>query len=519
MKRLILCALRGVLLGAVTVGAVVAQALPASADAGFQVLVQAWDPRNPNSGTAQSVFDDAHFFDTQIAAVWSKARDPICTAIKAQIAQANPLAKGVSLYNVDCSMGSSAIVSISQPKGSTNRFAFSFKVSGNSLTATSTQPTPFGNSLDPRFSITYELDADVDVSVLPFTANSVKVAISGASLDSHNFAADVLKAVDDFLSLGFRQRAEQAIDQSKSLNVSTINSALAKANGPLMQYAPKYSYSAFWWAHNKIIADFAPVLPSTPRPASVRGTIRWSKASRITITDCSHFVMGATSQAGPAPLTYPYGVYGDAPTVAGVGQFVASGPPRDAGDHFECSYTLAQLPEALPERFTAVAKGAGPITGGNAIIGYYLLTMHPQGGWQNDGGPVFGTPTGFDWEVTVGHTSGTGLQKVVLFNKPGGDPALRLNLLVSGGPYDRGLVLAHSGDFNGAAAHFTSWLRAHPSDATALYNLGLIQLQQGQISQAQTNLTQASKLARAAGDAALLAKIDAQLKALAGPQH
>ena len=500
-----------------TIAFVALSAGPVLADAGLQVLVQPWDPHNSASGQAQSVLDDPHFFDRNVAKVWSDARDPICAQLKTILGKPDLIGKGMSLYNIDCAMGATGVLTVSQPKSTEKRFVMVFHVGGNGVTATSTQPTVLGSYADPRFSVAYDLDAYVDATILPLTANSVKIVVSNASIDSHNLSADILKTLDAFFKLGYLVTAQNAIDQTKKLDVAAFNSALAQANGPLMQYASQYAYANFWWSKSRIIADFAPVFPSTPRTSVAGGKIRWTKSSEIAIDDCSHFTMSSIAQTGPAPLTYPLSSYGEAPTVPGLGVFAASGAPIDAGDHFECAYTLSQLPAALPESMSAGAQGHAPITGGNRMTGYFVLAMS-HSAWQ-DGVSIDGRKDGLDWDVAVAHVGGGGAVRGGYRRYNPVDPASRAidtSRYESGANSVRGIDLVRSGDLVGAEAHFATLAHENPRDASALLNLALVHIAQGQSPLAKTELASASRLANASGNAALAGKIDTQLRALGG---
>ena len=493
-------------------------ALAAGGAVGLHVFVQPWDPHKNTPGQTQAIVDDAHFFDRNVAQRWDIARDTICDELKKSLAKPNSVGKGMSLYNIDCAMGETGVLKILKSNSKGKSFVMNFHVAGNGLTATSTQPTILGSYADPRFSVGFDLDVSVDVSVLPIKVNSATVVVSKAVIDSHNFPADELIAADAFLHGGFLEKAQIAIDQTKSLDVTVFKGGIEQQNNLVGPLAEKYQYSNVWFMGDGIFADFAPVFPSTPRTAVAGGTIRWTKSSSITIDDCANFTMMSSAQTGPAPLTYPLATYGDVPTVPGLGTFAASGAPLDAGDHFECAYTLSQLPATLPETITGKAKGRMPKSNGNGFTGYYALAMSHVA-WE-DGVSIDGRKDGLDWDVTIAHIN-VGASKPVSGNGRYNpvDPAIRVidtSRYENGGPSERGITLVRSGDLVGAAVQFAALTQANPSDAIALFNLGLVHIAQGQTSLAKTELASASRFASQSGNAALALKIDAQRKALSG---
>jgi len=513
-----------------TIAAVVvltqALALPVKASTGLQLLVQSWDPHNPSSQAFQSVFDDPTFFDTTLGQAWTLARSPICSSITAQLGQKDLLGKGFTLYDIDCTMGTTGTFQIHNVTNGV--ISAEFDVTGNSLEATSTQNTVCGSECDPRFSLTYDLNLAVKFTVIPLQVSSATVTLSNATLDSKNAAGDVLKAIDSFFNFGFIGKAEKAIDTTQKLDPSSINSILAGQNSnKVAQLAGQYQYINMWHTNARLIVDFAPVMPGGSGPGGLSGNVWWTKASQINVADCSKIKLSTTVQTGPPQMSFPYSAFSAAPTTS-AGALSISGMPIDLGDRLECGYTITNLPADLPGTVTGQVSGTigGPQTPPHVTIAFQYLVVKPDG-WTGTA-VVAGPQSGYNFQMLA--QSGN-LSSVVNEKPKTGQPInpgdLRANpVLVEQGPLAKsagagavqaGVSAYRLGNYSGAVSNFNSALAADPANYAALYNRGLAEIRLGQTDRAKADLQRAADLAHSKGDTAVANEAEMVLRQLVSP--
>lgn len=509
---------------------------PASANAGLQVLVQTWDPNNPDLHPANSAFDDPTFFDTKVNQAWALARGPICTQLLQDLSKPNIAGNGFSLYNTDCTMASNVAVSIVGP-ASVSKVTMQFVGTGNVVDATSTQPY-VGSWGDPRFSVTFDMTANVTLVPLPQPkVTALSVTVSNGSISTQNTMADILKALDSFAGTGFVTQAQNSINTTKKLDPSIINNLLAGVQTPLSQ-ASQFPYVALWHHNSRIVIDLAPQAPDQPRPGSISGAITWTKASNITISDCSKIQFTDTVQLGPAPLTFPYGSFGNTPTDTFGAHPVSSGAPADMGDHYQCQYTYSQIPLALPNSFAGSASGSTGQKGSQYMLSY--LAVKPSN-WSGTVNPS-GSQSGLNFQILASTAMlpfHAAINQVVAGPQNPGDPlhssqivnpniavnnakitqtqtssALAQNAALANELVNQGTTLMKSNDLAGAAAAFNNALALKADNQVALLNLGLVHLKMGQTATGRNELQHALQVANLHGDTATAAAAQAALRGI-----
>jgi len=506
---------------------------PASANAGLQVLIQTWDPNNPDQHPANSVFDDPTFFDTKVNQAWTLARGPICTQILQDLSKPNIAGNGFSLYNTDCTMASNVAVSITGP-ASVSKVTMQFIGTSNVIDATSTQPY-VGSWGDPRFSVTFDMTANVTLVPLPQPkVTALTVTVSNGTISTQNTMADVLKALDSFAGTNFLTTAQNSINVTKKLDPSVINNLLAGVQTPLSQ-ASQFPYVALWHHNSRLVIDLAPQASDQPRPGSISGMITWTKASNITIADCSKIQFTDTVQLGPPPLTFPYSSFGNTPTDTFGAKPVSSGAPTDMGDHYQCQYTYSQLPLALPSSFAGSASGSTGQKNGPYMLNY--LAVKPSN-WSGTVNPN-GSQSGLNFQIvdsTAMLPFHAAINQVVVGPQNPGDPlhnaqgvnqsvinnakgtqtstTLAQNAAMANVYVNQGTTLMRSNDLAGAAAAFSNALSLKADDQVALLNLGLVHLKMGQTATAKSELQHALQVANLHGDAATASAAQAALRGM-----
>jgi hypothetical protein len=494
-------------------------AAPCLASTGLQILVQPWDPHTPSAQVASSVFDQPTFFDDQLNAAWTLARSPICNQLTTDLGKSNLLGAGYTLYDIDCTMGSSGSFVVHSVKN--GQVWAEFDVGGNTIEATTTQPSVCGSECDPRFSITYNLALDVNFTLIPLQVDTAQATVTLTNIDSKNLAGDVLKAVVGFSGSSFLKLAGKSVTTTQKLDPSILNNLLALASkNQVSQLASQYAYNNVSFHNARLIVDFAPVFAATPGPGSINGTITWTKASQIHIADCSKITLSDTVQTGPPQLTFPYNTFGSPPT-ASAGSISIGGPPADLGDRYACSYSISNLALNLPSTVTAQASGSvGNATAQPKTVLYFQVIRALPAGWSGTT-LVSGAQTGDDFALVTqqGNLTVMNARTPALPVNPS-DPGYRPiyvdpNLLAvssRSAAAQRGVNAFRSGDVSGALTNFNVALAQKPDDYVTLYNRGLANLRLGNTSAGLADLRQAGAIARSKGDVALAAKADMAIR-------
>jgi hypothetical protein len=134
----------------------------------------------------------------------------------------------------------------------------------NWVTFSMTTPTVFGSSLDPRFTVTFDLVLTVSVSNA-LQATGVQVQVQNAHIQGANLIGDLATAVNDFLHfLGgsdFRKALEGQIDaqtQMLPLNVGLRDLGLAIPAG--------LTCRPFLDAQGRTLTLLIPAAPPGPPP-------------------------------------------------------------------------------------------------------------------------------------------------------------------------------------------------------------------------------------------------------------
>ncbi len=438
------------------------------------------------------MYSDPTLFSDTIGNAWSKSRDAVCKALTQELGQGDLIAKGFTLYKMDCSMGFVSSLAITQQHYGSNAVSLAITVPGNTFAATSTQPSVAGSYADPRFSIAYDVELDADLTLNPLAISNATIHVKNVSLDSQNLVADIAKALDSFFTGGkYRDLAERTLTVSRALPVDTINGMLGSVQTPIAGYVNKYAEIGFWVRNGVLIVDFAPKPIANPGGGSVSGAFTWTKTGQVKIPNCSGFALSGNFENGPSPLVSPPGDLGSTPTLA-VGNF-SVGALVDRGDHYECPYTITGLPLALPTTLRATVTGATiPAPPGSGGGGHFtnLVYVSPVG-WSDPIAPGASTP---GKNFIVGST--------IVQTKPFGTVNQQF------GP-------TNPGDPDPSARLFTN--SANVLDGAAMYKQGLATMKLGSKAQGIAQLQAAYAKAKSLGDTATLNLAASALKAAGAP--
>lgn len=253
----------------------------AFAAVGARVLVQEWNPTQPDRHGARVLADDPDIVSRSIAQAWANARTLICAQLKARLG-APRLVRGQTLYDIDCRLDPNAAFTVES--AGANALHLTFAIRGNSIAATSTVPDPLGRDFDPRFSLTLDATLRIALTVQADPNNTLRATqaqftLGNAKIDSHNASGDVLKFVADdlipfFGGPNFKTLAENAVN-SVSFNLAAqFNSALAPVNAKL-RGPSDYVRVGVWGRPNRITVAFGPRELTPPADGSISGVVRW----------------------------------------------------------------------------------------------------------------------------------------------------------------------------------------------------------------------------------------------------
>lgn len=376
-----------------------------AAPIGAQVMVQTWDPRDPDAQNIQTSYDSDSAVSDAVAGAWGELRDFLCGPIKQQMGKGDLLAKGITLKEIDCKMPDGELIA-SQNGGRGLKLAY--RVKGVAFSATSTTPTVLGSYADPRFSAAFDLDFELGLALQEsgdvLRVSAAKVVVSNARIDSHNASGDMLKWLDGnlvpiFQGQSFRSHAEAALNGFNPDFTSKANARLAPVNNALRP-PPNMIRSGQWARPGKIYIAYAPAAWVPPANSQVSGQVSWKDTDvKFSTTSCADFSMSAGVQTGPAPLTDPVTrATGPAPRRT-VGQMVWASPTIAMGDNRECRYSLGALPAGVPVGIGARAPtNPKPKYGSSSTIS--LPPMLVPKGWGGRTVPDGGS--GRDWEIAQG---------------------------------------------------------------------------------------------------------------------
>lgn len=208
-------------------------------------------PLAGNQGKLSQTFSEADLMRRAIAVAWSLRREGACKLAKAVLGQGDLIAKGITLYDIDCSLGQTGDLQVQVDKSPLgNRLGLRYFLRGNYLAATSTTPTAAGKYADPRVSCTFDLDLRLSLTLPtkpgPITVQLLSAQASNAKLDSHNAAADIgfalsaiskffggpdfiaifEKIIDDRAKVDFAEQANQTLDALNRLLAGRTSNSL-----------------------------------------------------------------------------------------------------------------------------------------------------------------------------------------------------------------------------------------------------------------------------------------------------
>jgi len=397
--------LRATIFGIGVLFSVLVPAVAAAGPIGAQLLIQQWDPRDPQRQDIRVPYDQGSAVSDAVNGGWAKVRAFACGPLKKTLGSGDILAKGITLYNIECRLPDGELTATQDgPRG----LKLVYRVRDVHFAATSTTADfPCGKGCDPRFSLRFDVAFVLRLALQSagdaVRVNAAEFEVSNALIDSHNWSADIAKwFVDNLVPLltgpSFRTLAQNALDSVRFDFANAINPNLASLNSVLR--TPSGLVRIGLWARpGKIYVAFAPAEWLPPANGSVGGQVIWKSAgaSNQPVSNCGVFQMQAIVQTGPAPLTDPITrSLGFVPTRT-VGRVVSGSPLVSVGNAWQCQYSLGGLPAGIPVQVLAHTPSAAA-GGARNSRGMVALRLVPVG-WDANGRTVVDGGIGRDWEV------------------------------------------------------------------------------------------------------------------------
>jgi hypothetical protein len=338
---------------------VAALAAPSGGD--VRITLSAWNPATPTAAPVATTSTFPALLLTAFNGAFTSQAPTICAAVKAQLTAANGMGSGFTAHpqNFVCNPGSTPSSVALSMQG--NAYTIAYTITGNYLELTTTTPTALGAYADPRFSVTFNMTLNVTMPVpstsAPLAVNSMTVTFSQGQVDSHNLAADVVKALAGVVAFfdgpNFQYEAQKAIDSASVNLTSTANAALAKINLAAV-VGPSYtqvSGSLPTGSDGPIMAlTFAkPIDVPTHGTATLPVTVQWTYGTGAPAGGCAALSAKATVQVGPPAAGSPMSATGN----PGVG----SGIPKQTGEWQKCTFDVTYLPSGIPINLAAAISG------------------------------------------------------------------------------------------------------------------------------------------------------------------
>ncbi len=330
-----------------------------AAPIGAQVIVQTWDPRKPDVQTIHTPYDSRSAISDAVIGAWSKVRNDICSSLMQQMGKRNLLAKGITLYNINCTLSDGELLS---SQNGSRGLKLAYRVKNVFIEATSTTPDivrgiHIDKAVDPRFSVAFNLDLDLKLALREtgdvLSVSPTKVWVSNARIDSKNVSGNILQWYDTNLmplikGQSFRGQVESALNSINVNFANKVNTALAPLNNAF-RLPQNLIRSGLWARPGEVYTAFAPAEWVPPTDGQWRGRKSWKNTYvKLSGDSCAGFFMSASVKTGPAPIIDPVTRdTGPAPRRT-VGQMVSVSPATEVGDSRECGYTLSELPTGVP---------------------------------------------------------------------------------------------------------------------------------------------------------------------------
>jgi hypothetical protein len=324
-------------------------AIGAHAATGARVVMQLWNPLEPDRENNTSVVDDPTLVSDSLQDAWTQARPKICEQLRLRMGVGGA-ARGETLSDITCLLDEQPALEVT-PVGQ-NSLRATFAVGGY-VEATSTTPEFFlgiglGKYADPRFSVALTTKLDLVLAIQPDRNQTLRVSkaqftIHNATLDSHNATGDLVKfvvgeLVPFFGGPDYKAMAESAVNAVSEDFAADFNGALVSVNTVLKgpSDAVRVGVSG---RGNYVSVAFAAREIEPPTNGRVTGLVRWDPAEFKPRNGCQSFDLRAVVQTGPVPL---YASDKNPPTRK-MGVFHAE--PAGIGT---CAFTLSGIAEGWP---------------------------------------------------------------------------------------------------------------------------------------------------------------------------
>lgn len=371
----------------------------ARADTGARILVQGFDPTRPDVELVHEVYRDPRIVSGQVQGAWTQASPQICAALVSRMS-APGAAAGQTLRDIACALDPGIATKV-VPRGP-DGFDVEL-VTGGSVTATSTTPTPLGEYADPRLTLDVRAHLTMGIGVQQdrnriLRVTSTQFRLQDARLRPENWSAAIAEfiaadLIPYFGGPNYKRLAEQAVNDVKLGVMQQMDDGLQPLNVALAERLPSdFLRIAMSGADDMIALAVIPRPLKPPGNGTMRGAIAWNPAEFNPASGCQSFSVSARVQTGPTPLWSNEG-----PPMLETGAFTAK---PDGADR--CTFVVTGLAADWPNHIAArIIDGSGG-RGGSVL---YSVNYALEGaGW--DGRVLVPRPEAEGRDFVVARTVG-----------------------------------------------------------------------------------------------------------------
>jgi len=356
---------------------------------GLTVTKRDWDPKNP--AVPPKVVDVNDSPDALIVAFnlgWKNDKAEVERETVAELGKGDAMRKGYTLRHINLKLAEQAHLFItSEPDGVV---VLKYVLRGNSLKFATTTPGKAGRAFDPEFAATFDLGVPVKLAVPGATGPLVLQSATGQVANSN---VEPTGPVAEFVTGLFKKDLPKLIQDKMNERTTDltgrISGKMALING-LLEGLAKQGYTQMEVRaderRNKLIVVVTRSGAVAETGAgSITGTVRWKKSFGHPRTAAAEGyadafnIIAEVQVAARGPLDFT----GQARPVGTLERKFA-----DAGEYYECRYTIKNLPLDVPVRVTVAddnkykwASGTDPLSTGSRFfrpLGWSgLVTLKP----------------------------------------------------------------------------------------------------------------------------------------------
>jgi len=365
-----------------------------------RMSVQEWQQAKPESaGVIKPTYEHPYFLKHSLQRAWTNSKSEVEDILKEGIGKPDAIRTGQTLYDLSFSLAEIDEVEIAsvQPEDTgpslihrpvSNDIAFRFKLVGNKISGTSTQPT-FPKWGDPKFDIIFDMTLTlrlrVPTSTGPIGIRHARAQISNTKVHTTNLAAELGGFFGPFMEFfggtNYPRRTEENLNKVDLSITRMLAGQMGLLNGMLQTWGFKGYRSV---AAAVTPSDNGPELSLvmsklgtivTTGPGVIKGSLHWPLSYGNPVqgrpaTDL--FGVYATVQGGPSGDSLANRPY------AGIWKKVSE--IYTQGQEYRVDYTLANLPVNLPLQVYVVLKPGLTWIGAEAATTALALQL----GWTGE---------------------------------------------------------------------------------------------------------------------------------------